>query len=156
MQVFKKSISGSAPGGLISLIDILGEIYLRRGIVIILVPTDVIKALLSRLNGEDNKLFLYLIRPRLHSFWHRKQEMHSPASIDEFSVSMALVGHIFLQNLHFRQFFIKENLNNENFDKRANNPPSGQKLRHQNLVSMKDNAKTMIKDTKPINISLEL
>ncbi|MDD2889745.1 MAG: hypothetical protein PHE49_03790 [bacterium] len=82
--------------------------------------------------------------------------MHSPASIEEFSVSMAPVGHTFLQILHFRQSFIKENLNNESFDKRANKPPSGQKLRHQNLVSMKDNAKTMIKDTKPINISLDL
>ncbi|MDD5529796.1 MAG: hypothetical protein PHX21_07175 [bacterium] len=121
-----------------------------------LAPTDVIKALLSKLNEEENKLFLYLIRPGLHSFWHWKQEMHSPASIDEFSVSMAPVGHTFLQILHFWQPFIKENLNNENFDKRANNPPSGQKLRHQNLVPMKDNAKTMMKDTKPINISLGL
>ena len=80
--------------------------------------------------------------------------MHSAESIFCVSESIALVGQISSQILHFVQLSKNVNLNTENLDKKASKPPKGHRLRHQNLGAIKPKPRIVKKKMRAINVSM--
>lgn len=80
--------------------------------------------------------------------------MHSAESIFCVSESIALVGQISSQILHFVQLSQNVNLNTESLDKKARRPPRGHRLRHQNLGAIKPKPRIAMKKMRAINVSV--